>query len=499
MRVLTRVEYNNTVLDLLGDATRPADAFPAESAADTGFAEVQRLDDVNVGAYLTAADGLAGRAVARGKAFLGCEPVGAGEDACVRSFVTAFGRRAYRRPLTGAEVDEHMTFYRGALRTTQAMPTNEALATLVTGMLQSPFFLYRWELGWDARDAKSGVARLSPHHLASQLSYFLWASMPDDPLFAAADGDQLASPAAIEAQARRMLADKRAERTVASFAEQWLGTTGLSGKLRNRSTYPAWQPALARAMEEELSRFTAEVILRGDARVETLLTTTFSFANGPLAAFYGATAVTGEEFEPSTLPADKRAGLLTLAAVMAAHADENEPSPILRGKFIREHVMCEKIPPPDGMIPELDPPNAAVTKKERFAAHSMGSCQGCHKLMDPIGFGFEHYDAIGAFRTMDGQFAVDSKGTISNLDGVDQPFTNGLELARLLAASPQVAGCVARQVFRYGMARMETKDELTAAMTRFRESKHDVRELLVALVTSPAFTHRTLGTEEVSP
>jgi hypothetical protein len=498
LRLLTRIEYNNSVRDLLGDASNPANAFPSESTAETGFAKVQKVDDVNVGAYHDAADGLAGRATANLSKLMGCDPVAA-EDTCVRAFVTSFGRRAYRRPLTPAEATQHFDYWKVKLRGELKLTPVEAARVLVTSMLQSPFFLYRWELAWAPGPREGAVVRLNPHHLASQLSYFLWSSMPDDALFAAADKDELATPAQLEAQVRRMLKDPKADRTVGAFHEQWLDASALPGAQRNGKTYPRWGATLGEAMLEELRRFASDVVLRRDGKLSTLLSSTDTFVNAALAGVYGLQGVTGTAFVPKGLPATERAGLFTLAGVLAAHADENDPSPILRGKFVRERVMCAHIPPPPGMVPDLPPPDPAQSKKQRFAVHSAGACKACHDLMDPIGFGFEAYDSIGGYRTMDGKFPVDATGVVTGLDGKEQAFKDGLGLAGLLAGSDQVRACVTKQWFRYGFGRGETKaDEfsLEAAHGAFRAAGFDVRELLVALTRSRAFTHRTLAEQE---
>jgi hypothetical protein len=501
LRLLTRVEYNNTVRDLLGDASEPANGFPVESADETGFAKVQRIDDVNVGAYLDAADAVAGRAVADLPKLLGCAPTGAGEEACVKGFIERFGQRAYRRPLAAAEVGEHLGLYKDKLRGTLKLGTPDAVRALVAAMLQSPYFLYRWENGW--RGQREGQAvRLDPYHVASQLSYLLWASMPDADLLAAAGRDELRTPEQLEAQARRLLADPRAERTLAAFHEQWLETTALPGLVRNRAVYPRWSATLAEAMTGELRRFVAEIVLRGDGKLETLLSSTRSFANAPLASVYGLSGVAGMDLQPVELPAGERAGLLTLAGVQAAHADENEPSPILRGKFVRERLLCMHIPPPPDMVPDLPPPEENVPKKDRFAMHAQASCKGCHDLIDPIGFGFEAYDSIGAFRTKDGKFPIDDAGVITGLDGQDRQFANGRDLVKLLAGSQQVRECVVRQWFRYGFSRVEGKADdhtLDRAFAALRDGGDDLRALLVALGRSRAITHRALGpAEEVS-
>ncbi|MDX2020304.1 MAG: DUF1592 domain-containing protein [Deltaproteobacteria bacterium] len=499
MRLLTRAEYDNTVLDLLGDDSHPAAAFPPEDAGSTGFAQVQKLDDVNIGAYLKAAETIAERASKDLKTLMGCDPAGAAELVCVKSFVTSFGRRAYRRPLRDAEVDEHVALYTDTLKGTLKLGINEAMPTLVAAMLQSPFFLYRWESAWEAsRDGRE--LKLNAHHLASQLSYFFWSSMPDAELMAAADRGELQTTAQIQAQAVRLLADPRAERSISSFVEQWLGITALEGALRSK---PGWGPTLARAMIAETDRFAADVILKGNGLLTTLFTSRLSSADATLAAFYGNKTITGTTPQPLTFAQGERAGILTLAATLAAHADENDASPILRGKLIRERVMCDAIPPPPGGVPDLPAPDPNTPKKQRFAMHAQGTCKGCHELMDPIGFAFEHYDNVGAYRTMDGKLPVDSSGAIKGLDGSDQSFTSAVDMMDLLGNSDQVRTCLMKQFFRFGFARKENEDadvaSLKAASDAFRSSNGNIRKMLAALATSRVMTHRSLAAGEVLP
>jgi hypothetical protein len=498
MRLLTRVEYDNTIFDLLGDNSHPAAAFPTEDAANTGFAQVQKLDEVNVNAYLKAAELIAEKAATDLKTFMGCDPAGANELACVKSFVTTFGRKAYRRPLTTSEVDEHVAFFRDTMRGTLKLPVNEAVVALTTAMLQSPFFLYRWEGAWAGTKDGSAV-RLNPHHLASQLSYFLWASMPDAALSKAADDDQLKTSAQIEAQVQRLLSDPRAQRMVSNFIEQWLGVSALPGALRSKA---GWNKELATAMVDEANRFAGDIILRGDGKMKTLFTSRQTSADGTLAAFYGDKTITGTVAKPLTFPDGQRAGILTLAAPLAAHSVESEPSPILRGKFIRERIMCDPLPPPPGGVPDLPPPDPNTAKKDRFAMHAKGSCAGCHKLMDPIGFGFENYDNVGAYRTMDGKFMVDSKGVITALDDKDQNFNSAIDMMTLLSESNQVRTCLIKQFFRYAVARKESDSDaqvLADALTSLTTSDSNIKKLLLNMATSKVLTHRSLAIGEVLP
>ncbi len=501
LRFLSQLEYQNTVRDLLGLEVDAARSFPPESQAETGFLKPQKLDQVGVAAYQAAALDLGQRAVVNLPALLGCDP-SVNEPACLQSFVTSFGRKAYRRPLANDEVSEHMAFYNKALAANLAPTQSAAVALLVAAMLESPHFLYRWELGSQpsAREVSTNgqVLKLNPQQVASQLSYFLWTSMPDGELFAAADAGLLGTPSQLEQQARRMLADPKAERTIAAFHRQWLGVTALPELGKSKGLYPTWGPALGAAMAEEVSRFTTEILLRGDGRVVSLFTSRASFVNEPLAALYGLSGVTGDTWQARDLPG--RSGLLARAGFLAAHSGEMEASPILRGKFVRERLLCDHMPsPPDG-IPPLAPPSAQTTVRGRHLAHSQSAvCSGCHSLMDEIGFAFDNYDAIGAYHELEGTLPIDVSGHVNGLDGVDVAFAGPSQLMDLLASSEQVRSCLAKEWFRYTLVRREhagDRASFDGAYATFAKSGFDVRELLVAFATSRSFSYRALDEGE---
>jgi hypothetical protein len=504
LRLLTRREYENTVHDLLEVATGEGGAFPAESQAETGFFQVQKVDDLNVAAYQDVALAIAAESAKSLAAVYGCDPDTANEYACVESFLASFGRRAYRRPLTSVEIGEHLAFYRDVLRAELALPVPEAAELLLAAILQSPHFLYRWELGSEPGAVEDGVVQLNPHHLASRLSYFLWASMPDPALFAAAESGALEDPDRLEAQARRMLGDPKAARTVAAFHEQWLRLTALPELGKSAGQYPAWNAELGAAMAEEVRRFATSVVLNGDGRLETLFTSRSTFVNEPLARLYGLSGplgVTGSAFVGRELPEGERYGLFTLAGFLAAHSGEVEGSPIFRGKFIREHVLCDPMSPPPPNIPDLPEPAIGLRKRERYEEHSRVSpCKDCHLKMDYIGYGFEHFDAIGAYQEKDAEFDIDATGVVRNLDGSDPGFDGVNELVSLLKGSAQVRACVAREWFRFTFSRREGAPDRASfdeAYAAFAASDYDIRELLVAFVKTRSFRYRAVAPGEV--
>jgi hypothetical protein len=315
LRRLTRLEYDNTVRDLLGDGSRPASAFVADEKV-AGFAAnaVAPVDEGMVERYLEVAGELARRAVASGTQHLfGCAPDAGG---CVESFVRTFGQRAFRRPLDPSEGAALVARF-GADRSQWG--ADVAAIQLLQTMLASPHFLYHLELG-----GEGGAPRaLGSFELASRLSYFLWQSMPDDALFAAAAVRSLDTSQGIEAQARRMMADPRFAEAIGSFHEQWLHLGGEHGEMadlqKDPRLFPRWNKGLAQALEKETMAFADQVIRQGDGRIETLLSASYTFGNAAVAAHYGAPAPAGG-FGRITLDPRQRAGLLTHGSFLASQA-----------------------------------------------------------------------------------------------------------------------------------------------------------------------------------
>jgi hypothetical protein len=486
LRRLTREQYNNTVRDLLGIGDAPAASFGIDEQ-DGGFHSNSKapVKELQIERYLQTAEELAQKAVANpGSLALACAPPRASESACLDAVLRGFGKRAYRRPLTMAESDRYRAIFAAGKG-----PANDfagGLTLVVSTMLQSPYFLYRPELGLGAQ----GQHALTPYEIASRLSYFLQNTMPDDELFAAADANELRTKEQITAQARRLLASAKARDSIVSFYQQWLGLDDLVTVEKDPKAYPMFTPELLAAMKDEVIEFVDQVTRQGDGKLSSLLGAQYSFLRGPLYQLYGVTG-SGNTLKKTDLPAAQRAGVMTLAAVMAKHAHADQTSPVGRGYLISDKLLCVVPPPPpdgaDNDLPKVDP---NVSTRVRFEQHrTKPECASCHALMDPLGIPFEIYDGIGRYRTMDGNRPVDPSSTISGTDR-DGDVKDALDLMAKLSGSRQVQACVATQWFRYAFGRGETDDDkatLDAALESFARSEQSIPALMVAITTTGNF------------
>jgi hypothetical protein len=496
LRLLTREQYNNTVRDLLGDASRPADAFPPVATVE-GFennAELHRANPLLVGYYLSAAELVAASAVDRGlERFLPCSWDTPDARACGRDFIERFGKAAFRRPL---EADEQAVFERLFDRTLPAQGFRSAIRWVIEAVLQSPQFLSPVD-SFKAPTTETGAVHIGGWEMASRLSYFLWNSMPDETLFAAAERGELARKREVEAQARRMLEDERARGVVRDFHRQWLGLDRFSGVVRNPTDNSGIEKRLPAAWRASLEAFVDQVYWSGSGDLESLFTSPTVFVDADLATLYGVSPPGSSGLSAVDLDARERAGLLTQPGLVALLSHPDQSSPIRRGVFVRERIMCEPLPPPppdvDTTPPEVDP---ALTTRARFAKHTASAgCAICHERIDGIGFGLENYDAFGRFRTVEGQGSLDVSGAIVDArdEALDGPFNGPIELAQRLATSRQVLDCVATQWFRYAMGRIEGEDDacsLAQAQSAFAWSNGSFKELLVALTQTDAFLYR---------
>jgi hypothetical protein len=375
-------------------------------------------------------------------------------------------------------------------------------------MLQSPHFLYRVEFGaQDLADPLDGdVVPLTSYEIASRLSYLLWNTMPDVALFEAADADQLQTATQVEAQARRMMDTPRAREAVKNFHRQWLGLglieAHISANGKSAEIYPDYADYLLPLWRRETEAFIDHAVFEQNANVEVLFTANYTMMNKPLADFYGVTGPTTAEFERVELDTAKYAGFLTHAGLLALYAKPDRSSPIHRGKFVREVLLCQAPPPPPDIIPKPPTVDESQTTRDQFLQHSADAlCSGCHRLMDPIGFGFEHFDGIGRYRETEWGLAIDASGELIETDN-DGPYNGVVELAAKLAASDQVKNCVARQWFQFGYGRSETSEDACSVQeiqTRFAAADYDIKELVIALTLTDAFRYRHASVAEESP
>jgi hypothetical protein len=494
MHRLNRVEYDNTVRDLLGATTRPADAFPPD---DRGYgfdniADVLTVSPVHAQLYQAAAEALVTAALVgpqRAK-LVTCDLATAGET-CARAVLRAFGRRAWRRPLTDAEVEHLMAVVLVARGAGDGWETGVALALQAT--LVSPYFVYRVEL--DPTPTSTAPHALTSHELAARLSYFLWSTMPDDALFAAADAGKLASAADLRAQVTRMLADPKASALVDNFGGQWLYTRIVDEVAPDAKVFPDFDAPLRDAMKQETYLLFKDVLF-GGLSAQKLMLSDYTYANERLAKHYGWAPLPGAAMQRVALTPDMhRGGFLTQGSYLTVTSHPTSTSPVLRGKWILENLMCQTIqPPPNVAAAKLDTSKAGVQSlRQRLEAHHSNPCAVCHVVMDPMGFGLENYDPVGAYRTTDGAFPIDAAGKLP--DG--RTFSGAAELAELVAKDPAFATCVTEKLYTYALGRGPESTAshmdpslLFAHASAFRAGGYRLADLIAAIVTGDTFVKR---------
>jgi hypothetical protein len=504
MRRMTRFEYDNTVRDLLNDKTQPAADFPAEEQdANVGFNNTASLLVVDEGLaeqYMKAAEGISARAASDAGRFTGC--VGKEQNlACATKWIEGFGKRAFRRPLDADERAMLLGVFQDGV--TQGGPGEagfqQGIEMVIETALQSPEFLYRVEILGTVDPSLKGVdptrpiVRLSPYEMASRLSYLIWASMPDDELIAKADAGGLQTKDDIAAEARRMLADPKARAMVDEFHLEWLHYDRTANIAKDPAQFPDWSANVGALMQEESRQFVDHAVFDDAGDLKTLLTAPYTYMNDDLAKFYQQTPPgSGSSFSRVDLDPSKHAGVLTLGAIMSIYAHTNQTSPVHRGKLVRERFLCGVLRPPPNNFQAPDPaPNS--TTRQRLEQHRADpNCAACHQLMDPIGFGFENFDAVGRYRTTDGGQPVDATGELIQSDE-NGTFDGAIQLANKLSQSKLVEQCYALQWFRFGYGRAEAADDACTIQTLdqgFASSNGDIKELIVSLTQSDAFLYR---------
>jgi hypothetical protein len=493
LRLMTRREYRNTVHDLLYVEAPDTSSLPVESRVQ-GFddnAAAAAVTSRHIDEYLKLGEQLAAEAVQNQKSQL--LPCNQGDAGCARSFVERFGLRAFRRPLGDDELDRY-----SALFDSPAAGGNfdEGMRLVITAMLVSPTFLYRAEVG---EPDGEGRFRLTQYEIASALSYLYWASMPDATLFESAAQGALDTPEKLEAEAQRLLDDPRARTQLGEFSLQWLRSDNVVNATKDPTVYPSFNDAVREAMIEEQHRFVSQVVLDEGGSFAELFVADYVLANAELASFYGLSGGGSDFGSIGVDAASGRGGLLGMGAVLAAHAHSMESSPIKRGLFVRDRLLCQNMPPPpadlDTTPPGLDP---TLTTRERFAKHtSDAGCASCHQFIDGVGFGFEGFDGAGGRRTVENGLPVDESGNVRGLEGLDKATNDEFEgpraLAGLLAESPSAQACLALQYYRFARGYEERKSDacsLKALQERFEAADLTVKELLVALPTLSSFVLR---------
>jgi len=484
LRRLTRYEYDNTLRDILGDTTRPASQMLPEDAFtpfDNEYAEQEASAPLIEGIEAVARD-VAERLVAdpvRLAEVLGCTPAGTTDEACMRTFVGRFGRRALRRPLAPAEVDDFTAL--GLEYAEREAAFEAGVEVVVRALLQDAEMVYRVERGTPV-EGEPGLYALDDFELATRLSYLLWGTAPSEALLNTAQAGKLHTPAQLQEMAASMLKDPRAQVQIDRFHAMWLGFVQLphSAELTN-------------AMRTETAALVRRVVFEEQLPWTTLFTASETFIDAVLAEHYGLPAPAGGA---AWVPYGDsgRQGILSHGSFLSVVAGAGDTSPTRRGKWIREQLMCQTIPPPPPNVNvDLPPVEKAECKADRYEVHSTaGSCAGCHAQMDPIGFGLENYDHTGRYRAHDEgapQCVIDGEGELVGLGTFNGPD----ELATLLVDNDVLEPCVAQQLYRFMIGRPIQADdrplvlELGAALSE-GDGRFDT--MLLTLVGQPAFTHR---------
>jgi hypothetical protein len=485
LRLLTRAEYARTVQDLLGTSLTPSNSFPPE-ALDRGLDNTAALNLATaegVSRYLLAAEALSADALANHRARV--VPCATADDACAARAIAGFGLRAYRRPLTDEERLDLLTLFAAARSATDF---DTGLAWTLQSMLQAPQFLYR-----DEAPPASGTgasARLDAYQLATRLSYFLWATTPDDALLAAAGEGSLDTPQGLAAQTRRLLDDPRTQEGLLRYLSLWLSLGSVAGTEKSVAAYPGWSHELSAAWSTSLELYLRDVLAH-EGTLRALLRTNALYTNGSM-GMYGS-AGPGQAFVRTEPAGTARRGLLAQPGFLAYRALPDGSSPVRRGAFVLAMACQPSPPPPSGLV--ITPPTASTTTttRQRFEVHSTDpTCHGCHQYLDPPGFTFEHYDGLGQWRDTENGAPIDATGGLvtaaepglmAPVDGLDQ-------LQEVLAGSAQVHDCLARGLYQFALGRELTPaDSCTVAQVseRFRNSGGSFRALLEAVVETEAF------------
>ena len=489
---LTAFEFTNSMQDLLGSGVPlgPVEADTLVGGFATVGASSVSTSPAGIGQYETAignATAFAFADAAHASAVLSCMPTGTTDTTCLTQAINAFGRRAFRRPLTSAETMRFLN-----LVTTIGNQTGSSvlvgLRHAAWAILQSPSFLYRVELGAPST-ADGNRVKYTSYEVASRLAATLWASVPDNALLDAAGQDALAAPAGIVAQAQRMIADPRVHRSLSAFVDQLFDAFRLSQSDKDPTMFPMFTTALRAAMLTELELRIDDVVFTQKTDFLSLYDSPSTFVNKDLATYYGVPfTATDTGFHKVDFPnGSHRVGLLGAGAILVGHGLPQRTGPTARGKFVSEMLLCRVIPPPPpGVVPlpAMAPPGSTV--RQALTVHrTQPMCAACHGRMDPMGFGMENFDTTGQYRTTDNGQPIDASGA---LDGA--MWTNLAELGTVLRKHANTGPCLVSKVYENALGRLPLDVDGAALDTligKFTSAGNRVDQLLVDLVTNDGF------------
>ena len=481
IRRLSSSQLRRTVASIFDDGNAPSDIVLTDPVID-GFtvdATASVVRDLDAQTIMNYANQVASWAVENKLSQLSaCRT---NDESCRQSFIRDFGLRAYRRPLS----DDKVAVY-DALFASQATFEEGAEAVIAT-MLQSPYFLYRMEVGAvDPSDATR--VRLSSYEVATELSYLMTDGPPDADLLAAAADESILQEPTLLAETERLAATPAFSEKLHEFVLGWIEVEDLPIRTKDE-TIMAFPDALRLAMLHESEEFFARTFLEGGT-VRDLFASRETFVNETLANHYGISGVVGDAFERVTLPPSRGAGILGHGSILARHALPDTSSPVLRGVMVRRRLMCDDLPdPPPNIDVNLPPPTPGQTTRERLAAHSeQPACRGCHDLIDPIGYAFEEYDTFGLFRTEDGGQPIDASSVVTSVEEGEVALDGLDSLSSYLGESAKVRSCFANILSYYAYGLTGCQHESMAAVAD--DSDSSLESYLVGLISSPNFQYR---------
>ncbi|MES2792463.1 MAG: DUF1592 domain-containing protein [Planctomycetota bacterium] len=409
---------------------------------------------------------------------------------CIQAILGSFARRAFRRPIEREELDRLVALSRSVLQEGESF--ERAIEVGVQAILVSPHFLFRVEIDAEPENPQA-IHLINEFELASRLSYFLWSSMPDEELLQLAGQNALRNGNTLRLQVERMLKDPKAQSFIESFSGQWLQTRNLKQMTPDPKLFPTFDENLREAMRQETELFFGEIV-HSNHSILDLLDADFTYVNERLAKHYGLTGVKGDQFQRVKLDGEQRAGILTQASILTLTSNPTRTSPVKRGKWVLENILGTPPPPPPPDVEELKNDEKSVlsgTLRQRMQQHLANpSCASCHKVMDPLGFGFENFDAIGAWRTKDGNFAVDPAGVLPSGDSFGTPRELRVILKR---SQDEFARCLADKMLTYALGRgLEYYDKcavdaLTASLAK---DNYRIGTLIQDIVHSDPFQKR---------
>ena len=500
IRRLSKVEYANTLHDLYGIDRSIADQLPEEVVGE-GY--LNSISPMQSELFLELANEVVGQIVAPEgmepteiqKRLFGEEPPeGADLRGEARRVAGSLARDAYRRPASDAELDVLMDVY--DLGRENELSHTAALGLMLKGILVSPQFLFITPAG----EVESGdeILRLDDHQLAARLSYLLWSAPPDAELSALADKDALHEPETLRKQAERLLMHPRARALFDSFGAQWLRVNDVRTQVFDTDLFPQMTPSLREAMMDEVRLF-FESIVRENQKIIRFVDSDYTFLNDSLAELYDLKQpIDGAGMRRVKLDDPNRGGVLGMSATLAATSFPNRTSPVRRGVWVLEQILGERVPPPPPDVPELDEQEQqnveGLTLRQRTELHTSDPvCANCHRVLDPIGFGLENFDAIGRWRdTNHAGAAIDSAGQLPT----GAAFSNPAELKRILAdREADLARNFTEKLMTHALGRhLEGYDEIVIdrIVDRIAEDEYRVKTIITEVITSYLFTHRSV-------